>query len=207
MEHALRLVVVHSLSSTAVQPDMDLRDRALRIGLLEGGYNIVAVLPADVHLAERLLQLQPDMIIVDAESDARETLKNSLEHVVMATREQPRPVVLFTENADTGYAQQAFEAGVSAYVVAGLQPERIKPVLEVAQARFNVEQRLRAELASTRTQLAERKLIERAKGLLMQKHGLTEDEAYKRLRKGAMDKNLKLAELAERIVDAVELLG
>ncbi len=202
MEHSLRIVVVHHIAGSAA-PDIDLRDRALRIGLLEAGYNIAAVLPADAHLAERLLQLQPDMIIVDAESGARA----ALEHVVAATREQPRPVVLFTENADTSYAQQAFEAGVSAYIVAGLPPERIKPVLEVAQARFNVEQRLRAELASTRNQLAERKLIERAKGLMMQKHALTEDEAYKRLRKGAMDKNLKLAELAERIVDAADLLG
>ena len=203
MKHSLRIVVVHSMEGSEAGPDMDLRDRALRIGLLEGGYNIVAVLPADSHLTERLEQLRPDMIIVDAESDARD----ALEHVVMATREQPRPVVLFTENADTSYVQEAFEAGVSAYIVAGLQPERIKPVLEVAQARFNVEQRLRAELASTRNELAERKLIERAKGLLMKKHDLSEDEAYKRLRKAAMDKNLKLADLAERIVDAADLLG
>ena len=203
MDHSLRIVVVHSMEGPEMGPDMDLRDRALRIGILEGGYNIVAVLPADVHLTERIEQLRPDMIIVDAESDARD----ALEHVVMATREQPRPVVLFTENADTSYVQQAFEAGVSAYIVAGLQPERIKPVLEVAQARFNVEQRLRAELASTRHQLAERKLIERAKGLLMERHQLSEDEAYKRLRKTAMDKGLKLADLAERIVDAADLLG
>jgi response regulator NasT len=179
------------------------RSRSLRIGLLEHGYNIVAVLPADVFLPERLAQIQPDMIIVDAESGARDTL----EHVVMATRDARRPIVLFTEDNDTSHVGDAIAAGVTAYVVAGLAPDRVKPVLDVAMARFQHEESLRRELATARSQLSERKVVERAKGLLMQRHAIGEDEAYKRLRKTAMDKGLKLSEVAQRILDVAELLG
>ena len=120
------------------------RSRSLRIGLLEGGYNIVAVLPADVFLPERLAQIAPDMIIVDAESQARDTL----EHVVMATRDERRPIVLFTQDNDTSRVRDAIAAGVTAYVVDGLAPERVRPVLEVALARFQHEESLRRELAA-----------------------------------------------------------
>jgi response regulator NasT len=180
-----------------------LRSRSLRIGLLQNGCNVVAVLPADVFLPERLAQIGPDMIIVDAESQARDTL----EHVVMATRDARRPIVLFTEDNDTTHVRDAIAAGVTAYVVAGLAPERVKPVLDVALARFQHEEHMRRELADARSQLTERKAIERAKGLLMQRQGLTEDEAYARLRKTAMDKGLKLADVAQRMLDVADLLG
>ena len=114
------------------------RSRSLRIGLLEAGYNIVAVLPVDTFLPDRLAQLQPDMIIVDAESQARDTL----EHVVMATRDARRPIVLFTDDSDTTHVRAAIAAGVTAYVVAGMAPERVKPVLDVALARFEHEETL-----------------------------------------------------------------
>jgi len=179
------------------------RSRTLRIGLLENGYNIVAVLPVDVFLPERLAQIQPDMIIVDAQSQARDTL----EHVVMATRDARRPIVLFTEDEDTSHVRAAIAAGVTAYVVAGLAPERVKPVLDVALARFEHEESLRRELADARTQLSDRKVIERAKGILMQRQGLVESEAFERLRKTAMDKGLKLADVAQRIVDVADLLA
>jgi len=179
------------------------RSRTLRIGLLENGYNIVAVLPADAFLPERLAQIQPDMIIVDAESQARDTL----EHVVVATRDARRPIVMFTDDEDTSHVRDAIAAGVSAYVVAGLGPERVKPVLEVAMARFQHEEALLRELADVRSQLNERKVVERAKGLLMQRHGITESEAYTRLRKTAMDKGLKLSDVAQRILDVADLLG
>jgi response regulator NasT len=178
------------------------RSRSLRIGLLESGYNIVAVLPADPFLPERLAQIGPDMIIVDAESQARDTL----EHVVMATRDARRPIVLFTNDEDTSQVGAAIAAGVSAYVVDGLAPERVRPVLEVALARFQHEENLRRELADARTQLSERKTIDRAKGILMQRHQLSEDAAYTRLRKSAMDRGMKLAEVAQRIVDVADLL-
>ena len=178
------------------------RSRSLRIGLLRAGYNIVAVLPVDTFLPERLAQLQPDMIIVDAESQARDTL----EHVVMATRDARRPIVLFTDDSDTTHVRAAIASGVTAYVVAGLAPQRIKPVLEVALARFEHEETLRIELAEARGQLADRRTIDRAKALLMQRHQIGEPEAYGRIRKAAMDKGLKMADIAQRIVDAADLL-
>lgn len=177
------------------------RPRSLRIGLLETGYNIVAVLPVDTFLPDRLAQLQPDMIIVDAESQSRDTL----EHVVMATRDARRPIVLFTDDSDTTHVRAAIAAGVTAYVVAGLAPERVKPVLDVA-ARFEHEEMMHRELAEARTQLADRKVVDRAKGLLMQRHQIGEPEAYARIRKAAMDKGLKMADIAQRIVDAADLL-
>ncbi|HEY6773751.1 MAG TPA: ANTAR domain-containing protein [Oxalicibacterium sp.] len=183
--------------------ERDGRARALRIGLLEAGYNIVAVFPADMHLPDRVSQLQPDMVIIDAESDARDVL----EHVVMATHEAPRPIVLFTEDQDRSSMEAAMAAGVSAYIVAGLSSERVKPVLDVALARFNADQKLRNELSDTKLKLAERKTVERAKGLLMKRHGVSEDEAYGKLRRMAMDKNLRLSELAQRLIEAADLLG
>ncbi|MBC8055935.1 MAG: ANTAR domain-containing protein [Rhizobiales bacterium] len=204
----LRIVIVapDSLAPDGPDPTSETeaqRSRWLRIGLLEGGYNIVAVLPADVFLPERLAQIGPDMIIVDAESQARDTL----EHVVMATREARRPIVLFTEDSDTSHVQQAIAAGVTAYVVAGLAPDRVKPVLEVALARFQHEESLRQELAAARTELSGRKVIDRAKGILMRSQGIAEEEAYARLRKTAMDKGLKVADVAQRVIDVADLLA
>ena len=178
------------------------RSRSLRIGLLQNGYNIVAVLPADVFLPERLAQIAPDMVIVDAESGARDTL----EHVVVATRDARRPIVLFTNDDDTSHVGAAIAAGVTAYVVSGLAADRVKPVLEVALARFEHEESMRRELADARTQLSDRKTIDRAKGILMKRQSLSEGDAYALLRKAAMDKGLKLADVAQRILDVADLL-
>ena len=151
MNEALRIVVVAPDLAVADPDDEHAveqaeRSRALRIGLLENNFNLVATLPADVFLSERIAQLQPDLIIVDAESEARD----ALEHVVMATR---------------------------------------------------------AELADAKTELRDRKTIDRAKGLLMQRQGLTEQAAYEKLRKTAMDKGLKLVDVAQRMLDVMDLLG
>ena len=205
---SLRLVVIAPDLADAADDDaaaraLAERSRQLRIGLLENGYNIIAVLPADAFLDQRLAQLQPDMIIVDAESEARD----ALEHVVMATRQARRPIVLFTNDNDTRHVKAAVAAGVSAYIVAGLSPERIRPILDVAMARFEHEQGLRSELASAKTELQDRKVIERAKGLLMQRQNLDEAAAYAKLRKAAMDKGLRLGEVAQRMLDAADLLG
>lgn len=205
---SLRLVIIAPDSLTPESADDHAvlqaeRSRQLRIGLLESGYNIVAVLPCDPFLAERLAQLQPDMVIVDAESEARD----ALEHVVSASRDARRPIVLFTNDDDTSHIKDAVAAGVSAYVVAGLAPERIRPILDVAMARFQHEQDLRTALANAKTELSDRKLIDRAKGLLMQRHGLSEQSAYDKLRKTAMDRGLKLGDVAQRMLDAAELLG
>lgn len=215
MNESLRIVVVAPDLPLSDPPDehalhQDERSRNLRIGLLESGFNLIATLPADVFLTERLAQLQPDLIIVDAESEARD----ALEHVVMATRDARRPIVMFTNDDDTLQARDAVAAGVSAYIVAGLSPERIRPIMDVALARFQREEQLRQELAHTRselhqrnTELQERKLIDRAKGLLMQRLGLSEQAAYEKLRRAAMDKGLRVAEVSQRMLDAADLLG
>lgn len=207
----LKIVVINTVTPVSEDthdqdPAMQLqmaRSRALRIGLLQAGYNIIASIPGDMYLIDRLTQLQPDVIIIDAESDARDVL----EELVIVSRDAPRPIVLFTEDGNPSQLEAAMAAGVSAYVVAGLQVERVKPVLEVAVARFRAEQKLRSELSDTKTKLAERKTIERAKGLLMERHRLSENDAYQRLRKQAMEKNLKLVDLAQRILDVADLLG
>jgi two-component system, response regulator / RNA-binding antiterminator len=204
----LRIVVVAPESLT---PDADdahamhqaERSRQLRIGLLENGYNLIAVLPADSFLEQRLAQLQPDMIIVDAESDARD----ALEHVVVATQGERRPIVMFTNDNDTTHVKDAVAAGVSAYIVAGLAPERIRPILDVAMARFEHEQGLRREIKEAKGELQERKVIDRAKGLLMARQNLSEQAAYDKLRKTAMDKGLKLADVAQRMLDVADLLA
>ncbi len=215
MTEALRIVVVApDLALTDPCDELAVaqaeRSRFLRIGLLENGFNLIASLPADVFLTERLAQLQPDLIIVDAESEARD----ALEHVVMATRDERRPIVMFTNDADTAHVKHAVAAGVSAYIVAGLSPERIRPILDVAMARFEHEQALRQALDQTRSELnmrnaelQDRKTIDRAKGILMQRQGLNEQAAYEKLRKAAMDKGIKIAEVAQRMLDAAELLG
>ena len=205
---ALRIVVV--------VPDLELHDpsdahavsqaersRALRIGLLESGYNLVASLPADVFLADRISQLQPDLIIVDAESEARD----ALEHVVFATRDARRPIVLFTDDRDTSHVRDAVAVGVSAYIVDGLASQRIRPILDVAMARFEYEERLRDERDDARHALHERTVVERAKALLMERQGLSEKEAFTKLRKIAMDKGLKLADIAQRTLDMADLLS
>lgn len=208
MKEALRIVVV-APDLVVADPDDDHavaqaeRSRSLRIGLLEGGFNLIAILPADTFLTERLSQLQPDMVIVDAESAARD----ALEHVVVATRDERRPIVMFTNDNDTSLARDAVAAGVSAYVVAGLSTERIRPILDVAMARFHHEQGLRQELADAKSELSGRKVIDRAKGLLMQRQNLSEQAAFEKLRKAAMNQGLKLHEVAQRMLDMADLLG
>ena len=199
-----------------VAPDLDVQDiddehalsqaersRALRIGLLESGFNLIATLPADVFLSDRISQLQPDLIIVDAESEARD----ALEHVVFATRDARRPIVLFTDDNDTTHVRDAVAVGVSAYIVDGLSSTRIRPILDVAMARFEYEERLRDERDDARHALQERTVIDRAKALLMDKQGLSEKEAFTKLRKVAMDKGLKLGEVAQRTMDMADLLS
>ena len=205
-----------ALKIVVVAPDLDIQDlsdehavsqaersRALRIGLLESGFNLIATLPADVFLSDRIHQLQPDLIIVDAESEARD----ALEHVVFATRDARRPIVLFTDDSDTSHVRDAVAVGVSAYIVDGLSSARIRPILDVAMARFEYEERLRDERDDARHALQERTVIDRAKALLMDKQGLTEKEAFTKLRKIAMDKGLKLGEVAQRTMDMADLLS
>ncbi len=184
-----------------------LRLRDLVQGLRDGGYAVAGVLGADAHLPDKLAALAPDVLIVDAESGARD----AIEHVVWATQDAPRPIVLFTEEHDPAHVREAMAVGVVAYVVAGLAPERVRPVIDVAIARFEHDQVLRGELAAARSQLAskaaERAVVDRAKALLMQRHGLAEPQAYARLRSTAMNQSLSIAEISRRLLDMAALFG
>ena len=165
------------------------RAEVLREGLTQAGYEVTASLSSPVALLRTIDRLQPDVIVIDTDSPSRDVL----EHLVVMSQHTPRPVVMFASDATPETIRAVVRAGVSAYVVDGLSKERIKSIIDVAVARFEDFQRLRAELA-------ERKVVERAKGLLMKMHGLDEEGAYGLLRKTAMDRKMKLAEVARELL-------
>jgi len=179
------------------------RAELLSAALVLAGYEVTASLSSPLALLKTIEQLQPDVIVIDTDSPSRDVL----EHLGMVSRLTPRPVVMFTSDGSEAAIRAATRAGVAAYVVDGLDENRIKTIVDVAVARFEEMQGLRDRLAEANTQLADRKVIERAKGLLMKSRNLDEPSAYAALRKAAMDRKLKLSEVAQRIVDAADLLG
>jgi response regulator NasT len=178
------------------------RSQLIEAGLVADGCEVVARLIGFADLQERINEIEPDVVIVDMESPDRDTL----EDMSRITRHQPRPTVMFVDRSDSESIRAAVQAGVSAYVVDGLSPERVRPILEVAIARFNESQTLRRELETARSTLEDRKVIERAKGILMKTRGLTEDDAFRLLRKMAMDRKMRLAAVAREVVGAAEFL-
>jgi response regulator NasT len=182
--------------------DQPARAALLEQALLDHSYKVIARLSSADGLAEQVARLGPDVIIIDIESPDRDTL----EHMASLHRDNPHPVVMFAEEGDTSAIERAMRAGVSAYVVDGLNPARVKTIVDVAVARFREFQALRRELEETRTQLADRKQIDRAKGLLMKQRGLDEQQAYKAMRKMAMDRGQRLAEVASNIIAVFDLL-
>jgi two-component system, response regulator / RNA-binding antiterminator len=191
---ALRVIIVDE------RPE---RAALLEAALAEAGHRVVARLVGRADLADRVDELEPDVIVVDMECPDRDTL----EDMSRISDRRPRPMVMFVDRSDSASIQAAVQAGVSAYVVGGLSAERVKSVLEVAIARFNEFQALRRELESARSSLAERKVIERAKGILMKHRGMDEEEAFRALRKMAMDKKVRLGAVAREVVAAAELLS
>jgi response regulator NasT len=174
----------------------------IRDELARQGHLVVGVLDSALLIHDCVLRLQPDVVIVDSESPSRDTL----EHLATVSASSPRPVVVFSEDPAQAPMQQALRSGVSAYVIAGLQPQRLLPVLQVAMARFEQDRALRGQLESAQAQLSERKWVERAKGVLMDEIGLSEEQAYAHLRKLAMDRGQRLSQVAERVVEARELM-
>jgi response regulator NasT len=174
------------------------RERAelLEQALADAGHRVIARINDDASLPAQVAKLQPDVIVIDMEAPGRDTLEQMRE----ISRDQPKPIILFSDERDPAYIRQAVQAGVSAYVVDGLSRERVMPIVEVAVARFREFQSLRQELEDAKTQLAERKIIDKAKGLLMQKKNMSEDQAYQFLRKTAMGRNLKLIEVARVLI-------
>ncbi|MBP7241134.1 ANTAR domain-containing protein [Amaricoccus sp.] len=189
------------LSIAVVEQD---RERALMIvdGLRDAGDYDVTVIGDVVGLARRLVALQPDVVLIDLESPDRDVL----DALTMASGPADRPVAMFVDRSDDAVMRAAIEAGVSAYVVGGLSRERIRPVLTAAIARFHMVARLRSELAATKAALEERKLVDRAKGMVMKAKGIGEDEAYALMRRAAMDQGKKLGEVAAALITAAELL-
>jgi response regulator NasT len=180
------------------------RMRAAEIcaGLALAGHQVAAVLSSALDLAQQVEAIQPDVILIETDSPSRDTL----EHLATLNRDLPRPVIIFAQEGDTESIRHAMKAGVAAYVVDGLETSRLKPIVDVAVARFEEGQALRRELAAASKKLSERKLVERAKGLLMQKRGLAEEEAYRALRKLAMDRGRPLAEISRDLIEMAKVL-
>jgi len=176
------------------------RAELLEQALTEAGHRVIARIKDDASLASEVAKREPDVIIIDMEAPGRDTLEQMRE----INRDVPKPIILFSDERDPAYIRQAVQAGVSAYVVDGLSQERVMPIVEVAVARFREFQSLRQELEDTKTKLADRKIIEKAKGVLMRKRQMDEDQAYQFLRKTAMSRNLKLTEVARVLISLEE---
>lgn len=198
-----------------INDDMTLRDLTILVidenairasiieeGLREAGYYRVTVIHEVNGVARTIETLQPDVIFIDLENPNRDMM----EHLFQLTRTVGRPIAMFVDRSDTASIEAAVEAGVSAYVVDGLKKERVKPILDMAVSRFNAFSRLQRELADAKSALEERKVIERAKGILMKMRGLSEEEAFALLRQTAMNEKKKISEIAQSVVTAAGLL-
>jgi len=172
-------------------------------GLALAGYQVAALLPSVLDLSARVEELKPDCILIQTDSPSRDTL----EHLAVANAELPRPVVMFSSKRDTQTIRKAIKAGVSAYVVDGLSAKRLQPIIDVAIARFEEFQALRSERDEATRKLADRKVLDRAKGVLMKARGMSEDEAYAALRRLAMDRKQPIAQVAAQVLEMAALLG
>ncbi|GAA6163466.1 ANTAR domain-containing response regulator [Pelagimonas sp. KU-00592-HH] len=191
-----------SLSIIIVEQDKD-RAEAIVDSILETGAHEIRVLSEPTGLARFVAEFDPDIVLVDVANPSRDTL----EELALASSPLDRPVAMFVDRSDDSLTKAAIDAGVSAYVVDGLRADRIKPVMDAAIARFHVFQRMRTELEATKRALEERKIIDRAKGIVMRNRGIGEDEAYALIRKTAMDQGKKLVDVAQALVTAAELLS
>lgn len=185
-----------------VDEDPD-RAASVRAALEANGCEVISLLASPLGIYDAVANASPDVIIIDTESPSRD----SLESLAFVSRDRPHPIVMFSGDRSAGTIREAVRAGVSAYVVDGLTEERLYPVLQVAVERFAAEQELKQELIDARTALGERKNIERAKGILMSQRDLPEQEAFRQLRKFAMDRGIRLAEAATRVIDMFALMG
>lgn len=179
-----------------------IRASIIEAGLREAGHNDVTLVHDVTGIARRIAQINPDVIIIDLGNPDRDMLENMFQ----LSRAVRRPVAMFVDRSDTPSIRAAVDAGVSAYVVDGLKRERVKPILDMAISRFSAYSRLVRELEEARSELENRKLVERAKALLMKSRGCSEDAAHALLRKTAMNQNRKIAEIAQSLVTAVSLL-
>ncbi|WP_377288932.1 ANTAR domain-containing response regulator [Rhizobium sp. SG2393] len=179
-----------------------IRASIIEEGLNDAGHLHVRVIHEMQGVARLIETMDPDVIIIDIENPNRDMM----EHMFQLSRSVSRPIAMFVDRSDSAAIEAAVDAGVSAYVVDGLKKERIKPILDMAVSRFNAFSRLQRELAEARNALEERKVIERAKGILMKMRGLSEEQAFALLRQTAMNEKKKLADIAQSVVTAAGLL-
>ncbi|MBQ8102715.1 MULTISPECIES: ANTAR domain-containing protein [unclassified Afipia] len=179
-----------------------IRAAILKEGLRDAGFTSVEHIPEMHNLLARIYRIDPDVILIDLENPSRDVL----EQMFQVSRAVRRPIAMFVDQSDAASIQQSVEAGVSAYIVDGLKKERIKPILDLCISRFNAFSKLQDELDRTKSALEDRKILDRAKGLLMKAKGLTEEEAYVLIRSTAMREKKKIGEIAQSIITAAELL-
>lgn len=179
-----------------------MRASVLEDGLREAGYTKVTVVRDMQNLMRRILEIDPDVIFIDLENPNRDVL----EQMFQVSRSVRRPIAMFVDRSDTDMIIAAVDAGVGAYVVDGLRKERVKSILDMAVIRYNAFSKLRDELDKARAALDERKLVERAKGILMKERSLSEEAAYSVLRKAAMNENRRVVDVAQSVVTAARLL-
>src|SRR5947207_6474329 len=186
----------------AIVDENPIRAAILEDGLREAGHVQVVRIDEMAHLLARIYAIDPDVILIDLENPSRDVL----EQMFQVSRAVRRPIAMFVDQSDAASIQASVDAGVSAYIVDGLKKERIKPILDLCISRFNAFSKLQDELDRTKSALEERKVIDRAKGILMKVKGLTEDEAYVLMRSTAMREKKKIGEIAQSILTASELL-
>jgi response regulator NasT len=192
MQPSLKIVIVD---------ENPIRAAILEEGLREAGYVNVTRIEDRTGLLARIYAIDPDVILIDLENPSRD----ELEQMFQVSRAVKRPIAMFVDQSDTASIQASVDAGVSAYIVGNLQKERIKTILDLTISRFNAFARLQGELERAKSALEERKVIDRAKGILMKAKNLTEEQAYALLRKTAMNENKKIAEVAQSVITAAEL--
>ncbi|MCV0426769.1 MAG: ANTAR domain-containing protein [Roseibium sp.] len=189
--------------SILVIDENKIRASIIEQGLHDAGHDHVILVHQMEGLVRQISEINPDVIVIDLENHNRDRL----EHMFQVSRAVHRPIAMFVDRADSHSIDAAVDAGVSAYVVDGLKRERVKPILDMAISRFRAFSKLAEELEEARTELADRKTIDKAKGILMTSRGLSEQEAYDLLRRTAMNQNRKIIEVAQSLVIASGLLG
>jgi len=186
----------------AIVDESPIRAAILEEGLREAGFTDVVRINEMQSLLSRIYALDPDVIVIDLENPSRDIL----EQMFQVSRAVRRPIAMFVDQSDAASIQASVDAGVSAYIVDGLKKERLKPILDLCISRFNAFSKLQDELDRTKSALEDRKVIDRAKGILMKAKGLSEEEAYVLLRSTAMREKKKIGEIAQSILTASELL-
>lgn len=174
----------------------------LRAALVQAGFEVVEEVTSAFMIPRKVASLQPDLVMIDTESPSRDVL----EQVVIVSQSEPRPIVMVSDDGQPNAIRAAIKAGVSAYVVEGIDGSKLEAVLAVAQARFEEDQALREQVRMAENKLNERKTVERAKGMLMQLRGMSEGDAYGAMRKMAMDRNIRIVDVAEKLLSMNELL-